>query len=72
MRARWDAGDRAGLRARPALVSQHTAQFIGRPASDAVDIVSTNEALAAQIAKALGINAGFYFATSDPGHYDNR
>lgn len=65
MRERWDAGDRAGLRARPALTSTHT-EGIG------IDIVSKNEKLAADIAVALGLRAGYYFTTPDPGHYDMR
>lgn len=62
LRARWDKGDRAGLVVRPANVSTHTS---GR----AIDITTTNPELAAQIARALNIQAGYYFATSDPVHY---
>ncbi len=73
MRAAWDRGDRQGLRARPAVSSDHTVTgkaFLGpKPASRAVDIVSSDERKAAQIAKALGIGAGLDFSTPDPGHY---
>lgn len=71
MRDRWDAGDRAGLRARPAVESQHTkTAFLGSPAATAVDMVSSNEAKAAEIASRLGgIGAGLYFRNPDPGHY---
>lgn len=65
MRAAWDRGDRQGLRARPAKSSTHT-EGIG------IDIVSSNEQLAADIAQALGLRAGYYFKTPDPGHYDMR
>lgn len=51
LRRRWDAGDRAGLRHRPALNSDHTRRR-------AVDIVTNNPRRAAEIAKALGIGTG--------------
>lgn len=70
LRARWDRGDRTGLRARPALNSEHTLTgWLGKPASKAVDIETANEGLAARIAAALGIGAGYNFASPDPGHY---
>ena len=69
MRAAWDRGERSGLRVRPAdpSASRHT-----RPWGQAlaVDIPCRDDRLAAQIAKALGLRAGLYFAVSDPGHYD--
>jgi len=70
MQARWDAGDRAGLRARPATNSAHsTTGFFGGPAARAIDMVSSNETLAAQLATRLKVGAGLYFQKSDPGHY---
>jgi len=75
MRARWDAGDRAGLRARPADPdkSKHCRTTIaGGPNAMAVDIVSSNEVLSANIAQALGLTAGQFFKTPDPGHYQSN
>lgn len=71
MRARWDAGDRTGLRARPAVNSKHTEKdWLGRPASKAMDMVTTNDAAVARIATEwLDLGAGQYFRTADPGHY---
>lgn len=72
MQKRWDAGDRAGLRARPAADSLHSAESWGRPAAQAIDIVTSNEQLAAQIARALKIGAGLDFKNPDPGHYYSK
>lgn len=72
MRARWDAGDRSGLRARPADPdkSKHCRTTIaGGPNSMAIDIVSNDETLSAHIAQALGLTPGMFFRTPDPGHY---
>lgn len=73
MRAAWDAGNRAGLRARPALSSAHTMVKKGflksSPASEAIDIKSTDETRAAAIARALGLGTGMDFRDPDPGHY---
>jgi hypothetical protein len=72
LRAAWDAGNRAGLRVRPAdpKNSLHCLEASGRPASRAVDMPCDNDALAAEIARGLGLRAGFFFSTPDPGHYD--
>lgn len=72
MRAAWDRGDRQGLRVRPAdpKASMHCQEAGGRPSSRAIDMPCDNEALAAEIAKGLGLRAGLYFSTPDPGHYD--
>jgi len=68
MRAAWDSGDRAGLRARPAAASKHsTKTWLGTPAAEAIDIVTSNDFQAAQIAKHLKIGDGFSFG--DPGHF---
>jgi len=71
MRDAWDRGERAGLRARPAASSQHThTNWLGRPASRAIDMVSSDEKRAADIATRLGgIGAGLLFSQPDPGHY---
>lgn len=73
MRDAWDRGDRRGLRVRPAdpKASNHCHEARkGVPASLAIDMPCSNEALAAQLATALGLRAGYYFKVSDPGHYD--
>ena len=69
LRAAWDKGDRAGLRARPAADSLHVRVDGGHASAQAVDIKTNNEARAAAIASALNIGAGYYFKVSDPGHY---
>lgn len=70
LRARWDRGDRQGLRVRPAANSKHTVTgFLGSKQAQAIDIPSRNDARMAQIAKALGIGAGLDFHDSDPGHF---
>lgn len=74
MRDAWDRGDRAGLRVRPAdpRNSLHCREVRrGVAASQAIDMPCSDEALAAQLATALGLRAGYYFKVSDPGHYDN-
>lgn len=71
MQKAWDSGQRQGLRARPATDSAHTkTSWTGRPGALAIDMPSTNEKLAADIAVALGLRAGYYFNASDPGHFD--
>lgn len=71
MRERWDAGDRSGLRARPAVNSKHIeTDWLGRPASEAMDMVTTNDQAVARIATEwLDMGAGQFFNTPDPGHY---
>lgn len=73
MRAAWDRGDRQGLVVRPADPdgSRHCRTALGgSPASTAVDLQCSNNQLAARIAQALGLRAGEFFSTPDPGHYD--
>lgn len=72
MRAAWDRGERAGLVVRPAdpKNSLHCLEAGGRPASRAIDMPCDNNVLAAEIARGLGLRAGQYFSTPDPGHYD--
>jgi len=70
LRARWDRGDRVGLRARPALDSLHSqTTWLGTPASKAIDITTTDDVRAAAIARALGIGVGLDFKEPDRGHY---
>lgn len=73
MRDAWDRGERKGLVVRPAAPdgSRHCRTTItGAPASEAVDMPCTDNALAARIAAALGLRAGITFNPPDPGHYD--
>jgi len=73
MQAAWDRGDRQGLRARPATNSDHTVtSWLGGGASKAIDIKTRDEVLAGRIAQALGLTAGIFWATPDPGHYSMR
>lgn len=70
LRARWDRGDRQGLRVRPAADSKHTVTgFLGSKKALAIDIPTGNDRRMAEIAKALGIGAGITFHDSDPGHF---
>lgn len=71
LRAAWDRGERTGLAVRPAQTSQHsTTSLSGHPASRAIDIQSDNPKLAADIAQAIGLRAGYYFKVQDPVHFD--
>lgn len=70
LRERWDAGDRAGLRARPAENSKHTeTTWLGSPASEAMDMPSSNDSLVAEYAEEIGLGRGSAFRKPDPGHY---
>lgn len=70
MQERWDAGDRSGLRARPATNSKHTqTNWLGRPASTAMDMPCSDDVACARLARELGLGAGQYFKRADPGHY---
>ena len=60
----------AGVVAKPAVDSLHCkTNWLGKPAARAIDISTRNPALAAEIAAALGIGAGFYFRIPDPVHF---
>lgn len=64
---RYKAGDPT-IRYKPAENSLHLCQdFFGKPAARAVDISTNNEKMAAAIAKALGLKAGYDF--NDPVHF---
>lgn len=70
LQARWDAGDRAGLRVRPATNSKHTIEnWLGNPAAEAIDMPTSNDEAAAKIAANLRIGTGWNFTSRDPGHY---
>jgi len=66
--ARYNAGDKS-IVVKPAENSKHTLTFNNEPASRAIDIVTSNPEVAAQIAKAVNVNAGYYFKTPDPVHF---
>lgn len=70
MQAAWDAGNRTGLRARPASSSLHTETgFLGKPASRALDMPGGNDRAVASIARSLGLGTGESFKSPDHGHY---
>lgn len=56
--------------AKPALKSLHLNTRLGNPASLAIDISTSDPELAARIATALKIRAGYYFTKPDPVHFD--
>jgi hypothetical protein len=69
LQRRYAAGDN-GIIVKPAENTKHDdTNFIGKPASHAIDISTNNPALAAQIATAININAGYYFKTPDRVHF---
>lgn len=70
LQARWDRGDRAGLRVRPATNSKHAlTDWLGAPAAQAIDMPTIDDGRAAVIARDLRIGAGLSFSDPDPGHY---
>lgn len=69
LRRRWDSGDRS-IVVEPAKTSKHSITKWGAPASQAIDISTNNHELAARIAQAVGLRAGYYFKKSDPVHFD--
>lgn len=69
LRQRWAAGDKSII-VEPAKTSKHSITKWGAPASQAIDISTSNHELAARIAKAIGLRAGYYFKKSDPVHFD--
>lgn len=72
IRDAWDRGQKQGLAVRPAdpKNSRHSVTSLGRPASKAVDIQTSNPKMAADIATSIGLRAGYYFQTPDPVHFD--
>jgi hypothetical protein len=67
--ARYAAGD-PSIVVKPAGNSKHSiTRPDGTPAAEAIDISTTNPQLAAQVATALTVGAGYYFSNSDPVHY---
>lgn|SRR5574341_623242 len=70
LQRRWDAGNRAGLRARPADASKHTETgWFGRPAAKAMDMPTRDDRRAAEIARFVGLGTGESFTQPDAGHY---
>jgi len=66
---RYSIGDPSVV-VKPAAKSQHSeTDWLGNPAATAVDISTNNPAVAAQIATALGIGAGYYYSTPDRVHF---
>jgi hypothetical protein len=69
LRARYAAGDKSVI-VKPAANSKHTITLPdGTPASEAIDISTSNHPLAANISRALGVGAGYYFSTPDYVHF---
>lgn len=70
LRARWDRGDRAGLKVRPAKTSKHSHTKLGRPDSYAVDVSSSDlSTLGSWAVQYLGLGWGGDFRTPDPVHF---
>lgn len=64
----YEAGDPSVV-VKPATNSKHSVTKWGKPAALAIDIVTSNAAMAARIATAVGIKAGYHFRTPDPVHF---
>jgi hypothetical protein len=64
---RWESGD-PSIKYKPATNSKHMhTGWLGSPASLAIDISTSNAEMAARIAKAIGVRAGYDFG--DPVHF---
>lgn len=51
--------------------SKHVRQNMrGEPAAEAIDIVTSNPERAGRIAQSLGIEAGVFYSTPDPVHFE--
>ena len=76
LQAKWDSGDRSGLKVRPATDSLHSRiAGTGSPASLAIDITTKDSQMAGQIAHALDIGWGGDFAGQsnyDPVHFYDK
>jgi hypothetical protein len=73
LRELWDAGNREGLRARPAVNSLHTLTgWFGSPDASAVDVVFPDQNLAGQIAPFFGLKWGGNFSSRDDVHFFER
>lgn len=73
LQQKWDAGQREGLRVRPATTSKHIREDRGQMASDAIDMPCSdldNDRKCAIIARDIGLRAGEDFKVTDSGHYD--
>lgn len=74
LREAWDRGEgkKYGLVVRPAADSLHSREsWLGFPAAEAVDIVTSDQKLTDDIAQYLGLGLGSKFSKSDPVHYYN-
>lgn len=72
LQQRYAAGDTSVV-VKPATNSKHSKKdFLGNPASEAIDISTNNPRFSAAIAEALGIGTGIRFNPSDPVHYYYR
>lgn len=76
LQAKWDMGDRQGLKVRPATDSLHSRiNGTGSPAALAIDIATKDNQMAGQIAHALDIGWGGDFAGQsnyDPVHFYDK
>lgn len=73
LQRQWDSGDHRGLKVRPndPEKSKHSrTNMWGGPDARAVDIQCSDSKLAADIGRAIGLEAGYYYRTSDPGHFE--
>jgi len=67
LKRRYDAGD-PSIKFKPANNSKHcSTDWLGNPASLAIDISTSNPATAAEIARAIGVKPGYDFG--DPVHF---
>lgn len=64
----FEAGD-PSIVYKPAVNSKHMITKWGRPASLAIDISTSNPSVAASIANAVGLKAGYHFKNPDPVHF---
>lgn len=66
---RYLAGDPSVV-VKPATNSKHSITLPdGTPAAQAIDIFTTSPKTAAEIARQLGIGAGYFFQVTDPVHF---
>lgn len=71
MQARWDAGDREGMSSRPVDKSKHSRTEDGRPAAQAVDITSKNNAVLGKMVGYFGLEWGGNYRNPSPNHFES-